>query len=334
MNAFLKYAARRFTQFVFVIFTGISLAFIIAHLSPVDPVEQSLSLMTGFSGSDPRAIEILRQSLSELYGVKGSVIDHYLIFWRRVLTGDFGPSLSAFPTPVMTIIQRAMPWTFGLLMLSTIFAWIVGNTLGALAGYFRNNRFLKVIGMGVMAMQPLPTYIVGLALVIFLGYLWPILPISGGAQVNLPPALGWTYIRSVLVHGTLPALTLVLVGLGGWFISMRSLVSNIVTDDHVVYAELAGVRSRTIFSQYVARNAMLPQVTGLALNLGHVFSGAVIVEFIFGYPGMGQLLIAGIYAGDYSLVLGVTTIAIISVAIAMFLIDILYPLIDPRVKLG
>ena len=334
MNAFLKYAARRFAQFVFVIFTGISLAFIIAHLSPVDPVEQSLSLMTGFSGSDPRAIEILRQSLSELYGVKGSVIDHYLIFWRRVLTGDFGPSLSAFPTPVMTIIQRAMPWTFGLLMLSTIFAWIVGNTLGALAGYFRNNRFLKVIGMGVMAMQPLPTYIVGLTLIIFLGYLWPVLPISGGAQVNLPPALGWTYIRSVLVHGTLPALTLVLVGLGGWFISMRSLVSNIVTDDHVVYAELAGVRSRTIFSQYVARNAMLPQVTGLALNLGHVFSGAVIVEFIFGYPGMGQLLIAGIYAGDYSLVLGVTTIAIISVAIAMFLIDILYPLIDPRVKLG
>jgi peptide/nickel transport system permease protein len=334
MNAFLKYAARRFAQFVFVIFTGISLAFIIAHLSPVDPVEQSLSLMTGFSGSDPRAIEILRQSLSELYGVKGSVIDHYLIFWRRVLTGDFGPSLSAFPTPVMTIIQRAMPWTFGLLALSTVFAWIVGNTLGALAGYFRNSRFLKVVGMGVMALQPLPTYIVGLTLVIFLGYLWPILPISGGAQVNLPPALGWTYIRSLLVHGTLPALTLVLVGLGGWFISMRSLVSNIVTDDHVVYAELAGVRSRTIFSQYVARNAMLPQVTGLALNLGHVFSGAVIVEFIFGYPGMGQLLIAGIYAGDYSLVLGVTTIAIISVATAMFLIDILYPLIDPRVKLG
>ena len=119
--------------------------------------------------------------------------------------GDFGPSLSAFPTPVMTIILRAMPWTFGLLVVSTIFAWIVGNTLGALAGYFRDNKFLKVIGMGVMAMQPLPTYIVGLALVIFLGYLWPILPISGGAQVNLQPALDWTYIRSLLVHGTLPA---------------------------------------------------------------------------------------------------------------------------------
>jgi peptide/nickel transport system permease protein len=334
MNVFLNYTAKRFAQLVFVIITGITLAFVIAHLSPVDPVEQSLSLMTGFSASDPRAIDSLRQSLSELYGVHGNIFDQYLIFWRRVMTGDFGPSLSAFPTPVMTIILRTMPWTFGLLVLSTIFAWIAGNTLGALAGYFRDNRILKAIGMGVMALQPIPTYIVGLALVILLGYLWPILPISGGAQVNLAPAFDRTYVWSVLVHGTLPALTLVLVGLGGWFISMRSLVSNIVTDDHVIYAELAGVRPRIIFSQYVARNAMLPQVTGLALNLGHVFSGAVIVEFIFGYPGMGRLLITAIYAGDYSLVLGVATIAIISVATAMFVIDILYPLIDPRVKLG
>ena len=136
------------------------------------------------------------------------------------------------------------------------------------------------------------------------------------------------------MHGALPALTLVLVGMGGWFISMRSMVSNIITDDHVVYAELGGVPSRTVFSQYVARNAMLPQLTGLALSLGHIFSGAVIVEFLFAYPGMGRLLVAGIYAGDYSLVLGVTTIAIIGVAAAVFVIDIVYPLIDPRVKLG
>ena len=122
--------------------------------------------------------------------------------------------------------------------------------------------------------------------------------------------------------------------MGGWFVSMRSLVSNIVTDDYVVYAELGGVPSRTVFSQYVARNAMLPQVTGLALSLGNVFGGAVIVEFIFNYPGIGKLMVAGIYAGDYSLVLGVTTFSVIAVATAVFLIDILYPLIDPRVKLG
>lgn len=334
MNGYLTYVAKRFGQFLFVVFTGVTLAFLIAHFSPVDPIEQTVSLLTNFGSTDPRTVEILRQSLRELYGTDGSLLDQYLTFWGRVVRGDFGPSLSAFPTPVMTIIGRALPWTVGLLTLATIISWIIGNTLGAIAGYFRNNRAMKVVGVLVMAMQPIPTYITGLTLVIVFGFLWPILPISGGAQLNLDPAMTWTYIQSVITHGTLPALTLVLVGMGGWFIAMRSLVSNIVTDDYVVYAELGGVPSRTIFSQYVARNAMLPQVTGLALSLGNVFGGAVIVEFIFNYPGIGKLMVAGIYAGDYSLVLGVTTISIIAVAAAVFLIDILYPLIDPRVKLG
>jgi len=334
MNGFLIYVAKRLGQFVFVVFTGVTLAFLIAHLSPVDPIEQTVSLLTSFGSTDPRSVEILREALNELYGVNGSLIDQYFAFWGRVLTGDFGPSLSSFPTPVMTIIARALPWTVGLLVFSTIASWIIGNVLGALAGYFRNSRLLKFFGIIVMAMQPIPTYIVGLALIIVFGFIWPILPISGGSQVNLEPAFNWAFISSVIYHATLPALTLILVGLGGWFISMRSLVSNIVTDDHVIYAELGGVKPQTIFSQYVARSAALPQVTGLALSLGHVFSGAVIVEFLFGYPGMGRLLVAGIYAGDYSLVLGVTTISIIAVAGAVFIIDIIYPLIDPRVKLG
>ena len=334
MHGFLIYLSKRFGQFLFVVFTGVTLSFLIAHFSPVDPIEQTVSLLTNFGNTDPRSVELLRESLRELYGTGGSLLDQYFTFWGRVLTGDFGPSLSAFPTPVSTVIGRALPWTVGLLTLATLFAWTLGNLLGALAGYFRNNRALKTVGVLVMSMQPIPTYIVGLTMIIVFGYLWPVLPISGGAQLNLEPGFTWEYVSSVIVHGTLPALTLVCVGLGGWFISMRSLVSNIVTEDHVVYAELAGVPGRTMFSQYVARNAMLPQVTGLALTLGHVFGGAVIVEFVFNYPGMGKLLVAGIYAGDYSLVLGVTTIAIIAVATAVFIIDVLYPLIDPRVKLG
>jgi peptide/nickel transport system permease protein len=179
-----------------------------------------------------------------------------------------------------------------------------------------------------------PAYIIGLVLLLIFGFAWPVLPISGGAQMNLQPGLTLEYIRSLILHGTLPATTLVLAGIGGWFISMRSLVSNIVTDDHVVYAELGGVSSGKIFSQYVARNALLPQVTGLGLSLGGVFGGAVITEFLFNYPGMGRLLVQGIYRGDFSLVLGVTTMSIIAVAIAVFVIDLIYPLIDPRVRLG
>jgi peptide/nickel transport system permease protein len=334
MDGFAKYLVRRLFQFFLVIFLGVSLAFLITNLSPVDPVEQSVALMTNFGATDPRAVDLMREALAQLYGLEGSLLDQYLAFWGRVLRGDFGPSLSAFPTPVMSLIMGALPWTIGLLTLALIITWSLGNLLGALAGYYRSNVLLKLSGAAVMALHPVPAYIIGLVLLLTFGYIWPVLPISGGAQMNLQPGFTLDYIRSLLLHGTLPALTLVLVGIGSWFISMRSLVSNIVTDDHVVYAELGGVNSRTIFSQYVARNALLPQLTGLALSLGNVFGGAVITEFLFNYPGVGRLLIQGIYRGDYSLVLGVTTMSIIAVAVAVFVIDLLYPLIDPRVRLG
>jgi peptide/nickel transport system permease protein len=314
MDGFAKYLVRRLFQFFLVIFLGVSLAFLITNLSPVDPVEQSVSLMTNFGATDPRSVELMRQALQELYGLQGTMLDQYVSFWGRVIRGDFGPSLSAFPTPVMSLIMGALPWTIGLLTLALIITWTLGNLLGALAGYYRSNVLLKLSGAAVMALHPVPAYIIGLVLLLAFGFIWPVLPISGGAQMNLQPGFTFDYIS--------------------WFISMRSLVSNIVTDDHVVYAELGGVNSSKIFSQYVARNALLPQLTGLALSLGNVFGGAVITEFLFNYPGVGRLLIQGIYRGDYSLVLGVTTMSIISVAIAVFIIDLLYPLIDPRVRLG
>ena len=273
MTGFLIYVGKRFIQFALVVFAGVTLAFLIAHFSPVDPVEQSVAMLTSFGSTDPQSIIMLRESLQELYGTGGSLLDQYVIFWGRVVRGDFGPSLSSFPAPVMSIVGRALPWTVGLLLTSTLISWIIGNILGALAGYFRNSRILQVIGIFVMSLQPIPVYIVGLTMVIVFGFLWPILPISNGAQLNLDPAWSWEYISSVIVHATLPVGSLVLVGLGSWFMSMRSLVSNIITDDYVTYAELGGVKPKTIFSLYVGRNALLPQVTGLALVLGHMFGG-------------------------------------------------------------
>jgi peptide/nickel transport system permease protein len=135
-----------------------------------------------------------------------------------------------------------------------------------------------------------------------------------------------------LVHSILPVASLVLVGLGGWFMGMRSLVSNIVSEDYVIYAELAGVDRRRILTSYVMRNALVPQVTGLAMSLGAIFNGAIITEQVFGYPGIGTLLVDAVHAGDYSLVLGVATVSIIAVAVSVLLIDLAYPLLDPRVK--
>jgi peptide/nickel transport system permease protein len=277
---------------------------------------------------------MLRQSLRELYGLEGTLWDQYLSFWRRVLVADFGPSLSAFPAPVSTLIWNALPWTVGLLVVATLIAWVLGNLLGGLAGYYRDSRLLRAAGVIAMAFHPIPYYIVAFVLLILFGYVWPVLPITGGYRMNMARSFSPEFILSVLQHAILPALSLVLVGVGGWFMGMRALVSNIVTEDYVTYAEYGGVDRNRILTSYVMRNALAPQVTGLAMSLGAIFNGAIITEQVFGYPGIGTLLVDAVHAGDYSLVLGVTTVSILAVSIAVLLIDLLYPLIDPRVRVS
>ncbi len=334
MRAFLRYAVGRFGQFVLVVFVGINLAFFITHATPIDPVAQAIAAATRFSQSDPQAVEMTRQALRDLYGLNGSLWQQYVTFWGRVAVADFGPSLSAFPTPVSTLIWRALPWTFGLLSVATIISWSVGNLLGGLAGYYRKNRLLKVAGALATGLQPIPNYIMAFVVLVLFGFVWPILPITGSSQINLARGFTWAYVTSVIEHGILPVLSLVLVGIGASFIGMRALVSNIITEDYVTFAELGGVSRRRILFSYVMRNAMGPQFTSLALSLGLIFNGAVITEVVFGYPGIGNLLIRAVYAGDYSLVIGIASVSIIAVAAAVLVIDLVYPLIDPRVRMN
>jgi peptide/nickel transport system permease protein len=334
MRKYALYVAKRLLQFLLVVFIGISLTFFITHLTPIDPVEQMIASMTAFSETSPEAVLRMREALQELYGIEGSLLDQYFVYWGRILTLDFGPSLSAFPTPVSELIGRALPWTIGLLFTCTALAWLLGNLLGGLSGYYRNSRILKLFGVVAIAFHPIPYYISAFVLLIIFGYLWPVLPISGGAAQNVRQAFTLDYVGSVLLHSILPAISIILVSIGGWFLGMRALVSNIVTEDYVVYAELGGVDRRRILGSYVMRNALVPQVTGLAMSLGAIFNGAIIVEQVFSYPGLGRLLIGAVYSADYSLVLGVTAISIIAVSASVFLIDILYPVLDPRVQLA
>jgi peptide/nickel transport system permease protein len=331
MKGYAVYLLGRLGQFALVVFIGINIAFIITHATPIDPVEQTIAAATQFGSTSPDAIAMMRQSLRELYGLSGSVWEQYLVFWKRVAVGDFGPSLSAFPTPVAVLIGRALPWTFGLLLVSTVIAWILGNLLGGLAGYYRDSRLLQFAGLLSMAFHPIPYYIIALVLVIVFGYLWPVLPISGGYAMNMKQEFDAPFIISVLRHSVLPVLSLVLVGLGGWFMGMRSLVSNIVSEDYVTYAELGGVDRRRILGWYVMRNALVPQITGLAMSIGAIFTGAIITEQVFGYPGIGSLLVSAVHAGDYSLVLGIATVSIVAVSVAVLAVDLLYPFLDPRV---
>jgi peptide/nickel transport system permease protein len=334
MRPYFQYAVGRFAQFLLVVFIGINLAYVITHATPIDPVEQSISAVTSFGNAAPDAIAEMRRSLQELYGLNGGWFEQYTTFWNRILRADFGPSLSAFPAPVSSLIARALPWTLGLLGFATIVSWLLGNLLGGLAGYYQESRSLKLLGVLAMALHPVPYYIVALVLMIIFGFIWPVLPITGGSAMNLEHGWNLAFILSVVKHSILPALSLILIGVGSWFLGMRSLVSNIVTEDHVVYAEIAGVDQRRILGSYVMRNALAPQVTGLAMSLGGIFNGAVITEKVFGYPGVGTLLVDAVYAGDYGLALGVTTVSILGVSLGVFVIDLLYPLIDPRVQVA
>jgi peptide/nickel transport system permease protein len=332
MKEYLLFALKRFVLLAAVVFFGISGTFFISHLTPISPVEAIIGQILGQSTVSPEAVEEMRRSLTEMFGLDVPLWQQYINFWTRFVQGDLGPSLMAFPIPSTQLVMLALPWTVGLLTTSILITWVIGNFLGGIAGYFQNSRLLKLFGIVSIGIQPIPHYIVAFLMVIIFGFLWPILPISGGFAMNVRPGWTWQFVLSILHYSLLPALSLVIVGLGTWFLGMRALVSNIVTEDYVTYAELASVRRGRIVGSYVIRNALVPQLTALSMALGGIFSGTIITEQVFTYPGLGSLLVSAVNAGDTTTVLAVSSISIIAVAGAIFVVDLLHPLLDPRVK--
>jgi peptide/nickel transport system permease protein len=334
MNKFLvRYLLPRILQYIMVIFIGVTVTFIIPRLSPNDPVEAQISLiMSSGSAIDPEAIEHLRVTLTELYGLEGSMSEQYISFWGRLLRGDMGPSLSTFPTPVTELIGRALPWTLGLLISASLLSWVVGNILGALSSYYPNSRLMKGVDVLSQAVRPIPYYVMALVLLVLFAYFIPLFPFSGAYPVGTRPNFSIDFLLTLMRHSVLPLFSLVIVGLGGWYVGMKALTSNIISEDYVVYAETAGLKENKILSSYIMRNAMLPQLTGLAMSLGSVFSGALIMEVVFGYPGMGALTLQAVLRNDYSLIMGIAIYSIIGVATAVFVMDLIYPLFDPRVR--
>jgi peptide/nickel transport system permease protein len=332
MKAYLLFALKRFIQLIAVVVFGCSVAFFVAHLSPISPVEQIIGQITGRSVTSPESINELRRTLTELFGLNVPLWQQYFHFIARLFVLDFGPALMAFPSPAIGLVWLALPWTVGLLTVAVLITWLVGNVAGGIAGYFQNSRLLKLFGIVAIGIQPIPYYIVAFLMVIIFGFLWPVLPISGGFAMNVRPGWTWQFALSIIHYAILPASALVIVGIGTWFLGMRALVSNIVTEDYVTYAELAGVRQSRIVGSYVIRNALVPQLTALAMALGGIFSGTVITEQVFTYPGLGSLLIRAVNSGDTSVVLAISCISIMSVAVAIFIIDMVHPLIDPRVR--
>jgi len=327
---FLKsYALPRLIQWAVVIVIGTTVTFVIPRLLPTDPVEQTLRRVST-SLTDPRAVESFRAALADLYGLQGTPLEQYGRFWARLVRADLGPSLGAFPTPVTQIIRDGLPWTIGLLGASTVMSWVLGIVLGTLAAYFPRSRLSNVVGSMLVTIYPVPYFILSLVLIMLFAYYIPLFPLVGGSSgssANLGP-----YVLSILQHSILPALSLVLGGSAFRFIIARALASGVIASDAVTYAEVAGLPRRRIIFGYVLRNSLLPQVTDLALALGALFEGALITEFVFSYPGIGYRLYTAILQSDFNLIMGVTIFSIVGIATAALLIDLMYPLFDPRVR--
>jgi peptide/nickel transport system permease protein len=271
------------------------------------------------------------EDLNEMYGLEGSMLEQYGAFWVRLFHGDFGVSFFQFPTPVNVLIKTALPWTLGLLVFTTVISWTLGNLMGGLAGYFSRSRWSRALDTITMIIRPIPYYIFAFGLLLFLAFVFKIF-VSGGTEIGRKLEFNLPSILDVLKHAFLPALSLIILGTAAWFQTMKLVVQNTNAENFVQYAKLGGVKQGRIVSRYAIRNAMLPQITVLALLFGQIFSGALITEIVFSYPGLGLLLYNAILTGDYNLIMGITALSIVAITTAILIIDLLYPLFDPRIR--
>ena len=330
MTLLKEYILPRVFQWLVVIFVGVTITFMIPRLSPVNPVDQAIARINSFQAMDPDAALMMRASMEDLYGVKGTFFEQYLTYWGRVLKGDLGPSFMAFPTPVSKIISTGIGWTMGLLGFSLIISWSLGVILGSLSGYFPSRWWSQVLEKGLVTVYPIPYFILSFVLLMLLTYYWPIFPLVGGAKGT--PGFNWEYISSLIHHSFLPALSIIIGGTAFRFIMAKALASSETNSSYVQFAEIAALPKAKILIWYVIRNTLLPHVNDLALSLGSIFEGALITEVVFSYPGIGYTLYSAINAGDYNLIMGITLLSIIGIATASLLVDLIYPLLDPRVR--
>jgi peptide/nickel transport system permease protein len=301
---------------------------------PTNPIDGYIGQVQSRAGQTltPEAVADLRKSLEELYGLKGDIFTQYINYLKRVvLQFDFGPSFTNYPLPVSSMIFNALPWTLSLLLTTTILAWLIGNMIGLVAGYFHNKRSATILEVVGILLYPIPYYILALIVILVLAYFLSIFPLAPTFPVN---GFSFDQIGVIIYNSGLPAITLVLAGFGWNILSMKSLAYTTKEEPYVTYARLKGTSNWTRMTRYVFRNAMLPQVTALALSLGTVFNGALLTEILFSYPGVGLLMRTAASSGDYNLLYGSITMSIIAVATAGLVIDLIYPLFDPRIRVG
>lgn len=325
-----NYVLKRIGMWFLTVWLGTTIIFFIPRMAPGDPVAGIISRMIAQSGYIENAADLIATWRAR-FGLDDPWPVQYVRYLSNSLRFDLGYSLASFPSRVEDMVFQALPWTIGLLLVATLISFVVGNTIGALMAWDRTPGWLQNLLPVSLTFTSIPFFMLGILLIYVFAFGLQWLPASGSVGRGLTQGFNWPYISSIGYHAILPAMAIVIASMGFWALGMRGMMITTAGEDYMILAQAKGLRPSRIFWLYGVRNSILPQVTALALALGGIVGGAVLVEYIFAYPGVGYLLYIGIVTSDYTLIQGIVFMLVVTTATLVLILDLIYPLIDPRI---
>lgn len=326
----MRYLLRRLAFFVLTLWAALTLNFFLPRFMPGNPL-QALRIRTHDKLS-PAALEQMLTSFG--FRPNQNLGVQYLDYLKSMVTGHWGVSIGAtLGEPVRSIVFHALPWTLGMVGIATVFAFVVGSLIGVVAGWYRGGKLDSILPPIFVITSALPYFWIGLLLILVFS-VWTNgwLPSDFNYDTSLQPAWSWTFVGSVLKHGVLPAATIVITSIGGWILTMRNNMITTLAEDYVRMGRAKGLSNWRIMTGYAARNAMLPNLSGFAMSLGFVISGAILVEYVFNYPGLGYLLYNAVANTDYPLLQVLFMLFTVAVLAAVLICDLAIAWLDPRAR--
>jgi peptide/nickel transport system permease protein len=325
----MSYLARRFGFYLVTAWAAITMNFFIPRLMPGNPAQILVSRMSAQGPVAPGLYHALQVAFG--LNTNSSLLTQYFQYWGELFHGNLGVSITYYPSTVTSVIATALPWTIGLIGMSTIIAFVLGTGIGTLAAW-RRGSWLDVALPTTAFLQALPYFWLGLVAIEIFAVKLGWFPISGGYDTGIATTFGGTFIGSVSYHAVLPATTIVLASMSGWMVGQRNVMITTLDQDYVLVAQAKGVSQRRVMIMYAARNAILPNFASFAVALGLVVSGALLVELVFSYPGIGYVLLSAVNNEDYPLMEAIFLIITLAVLAANFMADLVYVLLDPRAR--
>jgi peptide/nickel transport system permease protein len=328
-----KFLLRKVIFLFATFYVYVTIIFVLPRVIPGNPLATLLAQILQTMQVTPELVTAVQKRLMEEFGLHKPLHEQYLDFLMRIFKGDLGTSYSLFPRKVTELVFAYLPWTLGLLIPATVASWMLGNLLGAIAGYKRGGKLDNVILPISIVFSQTPYYWLAMLLLFIFGVTFRWFPLGGAYSYGMTPSLSLEFIFSYLHHYVLPFLSIVLAAIGGWAIGMRVLVIYELRTDYIDFADTLGLNEDKLL-RYAFKNSILPQITGLALNLGTILGGSLITEIVFSYPGTGYLIFQAITRLDYPLIQGTFVILFSTLILANFIVDIIYAFLDPRIRTG